>query len=248
MEEARKKMLILQARPDEVADFEYDAFLKYGGLAEEEVHRIRMEEAGIPSLDLAHYYAVVVGGGPFNTSDSEEKKSPEQKRLETDLTRLLHAIVERDFPYLGACYGFSALGRMCGGTVSKEAYGEGVGAVEIRLTEAGAADPLLEGIPSSFYAFAGHKEACQTMPEDAVLLASSAACPVHMFRMKQNVYATQFHPELDVPGLHKRIDVYKHHGYFPPEDADSLKAEAEKHAITVPMEILHRFVERYRAL
>ena len=38
------------------------------------------------------------------------------------------------------------------------------------------------------------------LPPTAVLLATSPRCPVQMFRVKQNLYATQFHPELDVRG------------------------------------------------
>jgi GMP synthase (glutamine-hydrolysing) len=242
-----KKFLILQARPDEVADFEFEAFLKYGGLKEEEVQRIRMEVAGIPGdINLDEYSAVIVGGGPFNVSDDEAKKSEEQVRLEKDLSKLLDEIIEKDIPYMGACYGFGALALKQNGEMSKEKYAEDVGALTIELTDEGKIDPLFEGLPEEFRVFAGHKEACDTLPDKAVLLGSSNTCPNHIFRMKKNVYATQFHPELDVLGIKKRIDVYKHHGYFAPEDAQRLKEMAEKESLSIPMEILHRFVEMYK--
>ena len=57
-------------------------------------------------------------------------------------------------------------------------------------------------------------------------LASSPACPVQAFRIGRNVYATQFHPELDIHGLCTRIDVYQHAGYFEPDQAESVKAMA----------------------
>ena len=79
-------------------------------------------------------------------------------------------------------------------------------------------------MPAEFDAFVGHKEACRVLPPSAVLLATSAACPVQMFRVKQNLYATQFHPELDLPGLLTRVRVYQHAGYFPPEELDELIA------------------------
>ena len=47
-----------------------------------------------------------------------------------------------------------------------------------------------------------------------------------MFRIKENLYATQFHPELDAEGLVTRIDIYRHAGYFPPESAEELMADA----------------------
>ncbi|MEO5993770.1 MAG: glutamine amidotransferase, partial [Arthrobacter sp.] len=77
------------------------------------------------------------------------------------------------------------------------------------------------------------------------LLASSAACPVHMFRIKTNLYATQFHPELDALGLVTRIDIYRHAGYFPPESAEVLMVEARRFTAREPMKILRNFVEQY---
>ena len=44
--------------------------------------------------------------------------------------------------------------------------------------------------------------------------------------------AVQFHPELDVPGIHTRIDIYKHAGYFLPETAEDLKALIADHPAT----------------
>jgi GMP synthase (glutamine-hydrolysing) len=78
-----------------------------------------------------------------------------------------------------------------------------------------------------------------------VLLASSAGCPVQAFRIGANVYATQFHPELDADGLCTRIDVYKHAGYFEPEQAGELKALARRSDVSHPPAILRQFVRRY---
>ena len=65
------------------------------------------------------------------------------------------------------------------------------------------------------------------------------------FRIGSHVYATQFHPELDVAGLCTRIDVYKHAGYFEPEQAGELKAQARNSNVTHPPAILRRFAQRY---
>jgi GMP synthase (glutamine-hydrolysing) len=69
---------------------------------------------------------------------------------------------------------------------------------------------------------------------------------VQAFRIRTNVYATQFHPELDVHGLCTRIEVYKHAGYFePPEAAESFKEMARASAVHEPPTILSAFVQRY---
>ncbi len=68
-----------------------------------------------------------------------------------------------------------------------------------------------------------------------------------MFRVKENIYATQFHPEADAEGFIVRINVYKHHGYFPSEDAEVLIQSVQCEDTPVPKEILRRFVDRYRS-
>jgi GMP synthase (glutamine-hydrolysing) len=240
-----KPFLILQLRPeDEASDDEFRAFLRYGHLTEDAVHRVRMETDGVPSITLSDYSGIIVGGGPYNVSDT--KKDTAQQRLEEELMRLLDDVVEQDFPYLGMCYGLGALCAHRGVRVSKEQYGEDVGALHIQLSDEGMKDPLLIGLPKTFTAFGGHKEACQSVPVDAVLLASSDTCPVQMIRVGHNVYATQFHTELDEEGIGVRFEIYKHHGYYDPEDIPTLKAEALTHTVTEPMKILERFVERYK--
>ena len=98
---------------------------------------------------------------------------------------------------------------------------------------------------AEFDAFVGHKEACSVLPPSAVLLASSAACPVQMFRVKRNLYATQFHPELDLPGLITRVRIYQHAGYFAPAELDAVLASLQPAVVTEPGRMLANFVARY---
>ena len=237
-------LLLASRAEDSAADDEYAAYLRYGGLEERELRRVRLEAAPLPDLDLAHYSGVIVGGSPFTSSDPPEQKSPVQHRVERELSGLLDVLVARDFPFLGACYGVGTLGTHQGAVIDRT-YGEPLGGVEFELTEAGLEDPVLKGMPGSFTAFTGHKEACTALPPHAVLLARSEACPVHMFRIRTNLYATQFHPELDVDGLVTRIDIYRNAGYFPPESAEDLMENARQFTVTEPMKVLRNFVDRY---
>ena len=240
-----KPFLLLASRAeDAAAEDEYEAYLRYCGLEPQQLRRIRMEAAPLPELELSEYSGVIVGGSPFTSSDPAGEKSDVQHRVEHELAGLLDRIVAQDFPFLGACYGVGTLGRHQGAVIDKT-YGEGLGGITIKLTSEGLADPLLRGLPETFTAFTGHKEACTVLPSHAVLLASSATCPVHMFRIKTNLYATQFHPELDARGLITRIDIYRHAGYFPPESAELLMEDARQFSATEPMKVLRNFVERY---
>ena len=240
-----KPFLLLATRAeDEAADAEYAAMLRAGGLDEPQLHRVRLEAAPLPPLDLDRYAGVLLGGGPFDSSDAEERKSPTQRRVEGELRGLLDELVARDFPFLGACYGVGTLGVHQGGVVDRT-YGEPISAVPITLTDEGCADPLLDGLPETFDAFVGHKEALRDVPPGAVLLASSPTCRVQMFRVRTNLYATQFHPELDVPGIVDRIRIYQHYGYYDPPAMDQIIDGVRGAVVTEPPRILANFVARY---
>lgn len=236
---------MLSTRAEDVAaEDEYAAFLKLTGLTADQLHRVRLEAAPLPPLNIDDYAGVFLGGGPFNSSDPPEIKSAVQHRVEAELRTLLDELVARDFPFLGACYGIGTLGVHQGGVVDRT-YSEPVSAVPISLTDAGLIDPILAGMPAEFEAFVGHKEACRVLPPTAVLLASSPGCPVQMFRVGRNMYATQFHPELDVPGIITRVNVYQHAGYFAPDEVPALTARLRAAVVTEPTRILANFVARY---
>jgi GMP synthase (glutamine-hydrolysing) len=240
----RPFLLLASRAEDEAADDEYAAFVRCTGLPAEQLHRVRMEAAPLPRIDLDDYAGVFVGGGPFNSSDPPETKSAVQRRVEAELGPLLNEIVARDFPFLGACYGIGTLGVHQGGTIDPM-YAEPIGAVRVSLTAAGLADPLVAGMPEEFDAFVGHKEACRVLPPTAVLLAGSPGCPVQMFRIKTNLYATQFHPELDRDGIITRVRVYQNFGYFPPDELADLIKRLSVAAVTEPPRMLGNFVDRY---
>jgi len=243
-----KPFLILQLRPEtEVADDEFEAILRKGGLGDDDVHRIRLDVEPLPAgLDLGHYAGVIVGGGPGCVSDAAEKKSPTEQRMEDAVFSLMPAITDRDLPFLGCCYGIGILAHHLGAEVNKARHSEPVGAVTCQITEDGWSDPLLEGLPESFRAFVGHKEAVQEQPQGCLHLLSSGPCPFQMIRYRQHVYATQFHPEADADVFELRIRYYKDKGYFPPDEADALITQCREEDVRMPERILKNFVEAYR--
>ncbi len=165
--------------------------------------------------------------------------------MEREITALLDDVVARDFPYFGACYGVGTLGAHEGALIDNT-YGEGIGVTRISLTDAGRTDPLLDGLPTEFDAYVGHKEAVHHLPPHATVLATGQACPVQMFRFGTNMYATQFHPELTKAGLLQRIEAYATFGYYDPSEGPTLVAAVEASHAPHPAQILRNFVDRYR--
>ena len=239
-----KPFLLLASRAeDAAAEDEYAAYLRYCGLEPDQLHRIRLEVGPLPELDLAAFSGVIVGGSPFTSSDPADRKSATQHRVERELAGLLDLIVGQDFPFLGACYGVGTLGTHQGAVIDRT-FGEPLGGVEIGLTDAGLVDPVTS-CPCCRTSTGSAPTCTRCSRWCRTCVASSPACPVQMFRIKQNLYATQFHPELDVEGLVTRIDIYRHAGYFPPESAEELMASARGFSATEPMTILKNFVARY---
>jgi len=243
-----KPFLILQARPeDEAADDEFGAILRKGGLDTDQTKRIRLDQADLPAdLSLDDYSGVIVGGGPGCVSDAPVDKTPTEAKIEAAVLGLMPAITARDFPFLGCCYGIGILGQHLGGSVGKQRYSEEVGTTTCTKHPDAARDDMLVGLPETFDAFVGHKEALQDLPPDCTHLLASPNCPYQMIRHGRNVYATQFHPEADSAGFEVRINIYRHKGYFAPEDAERLIVMCRAADVHAPELILKNFVQKYR--
>ncbi|MFV0253551.1 MAG: glutamine amidotransferase [Beutenbergiaceae bacterium] len=238
-----RPFLLLATRPeDDAADGEYASFLQFTGLAADQLVRFRLERDALGPIDLDDYSGIFLGGSPFNSG--EATKSDLQVRVEADLSRLLDLVVAQDFPFFGACYGVGTLGVYAGGVIDTT-YSEPVSAVDVEITAEGRQDPLLADLPDQFAAYVGHKEALSSLPPGAVLLATAASCPVQMFRLGQNMYATQFHPELDEAAIVTRIYAYANHGYFPPDTRDEVITAVRGAPVGHAHQLLAAFVRRY---
>lgn len=238
-----RPFLLISTRPeDDLAAEEFDAFQRFGGLQDGELVQVRLERESLPPFDPEAWSGVMLGGSPFDSSAPQESKSDLQLRVESELAALLDELVPIDFPFLGACYGVGTLAAHQGGTIDTT-FSEDAGAAAISVTPEGRDDPLLAGLPDEFRAFVGHHEACSALPAHATLLASGADCPVQMFRIGRNMYGTQFHPELDVPGFVARIERYQHAGYF--EDYEAVRAASLAEDVSHSHRVIANFVRTH---
>ena len=239
-----KPFLFLSARPEvEAVGPEYESVRRAMGVDAGLLEHVRLDVDPLGEIDLAldSYAGIVVGGSPFNVTTPEAGKHEVQRRVEADLTRLAERAVDADFPLMLTCYGIGVLTRLLGGEVGTT-FGEDAQAVEIRLTAEGVADPLVGALPERFDALVGHKEATERLPGDAVLLASSAGCPVQIYRVG-TVYATQFHPEVSTADFIARAQVYRHQGYFPASELREVGERLAAASVTEPQRMLRRFAE-----
>lgn len=235
--------LLLSTRPeDEAAQAEYDSFLSMMKLERDQLHHIRVEKAPLPPIDLKRYSGLILGGGPFNSTSTE--KSDLQMRVESELSALIRTIADRDYPLFAACYGIGLFGLALGGIVDRT-YGEAPGCITLRITEEGAADPILAGMPETFTSIVGHTEACSELPPNSTVLVTGQACPTQMYRVGTNLYVTQFHPELEVETFAQRLRIYRDNGYYPPNEYQRIVDEAIAADLTVDNRLLLNFRRRY---
>lgn len=143
---------------------------------------------GEPLPALADTTAVIVLGGAMGAND--DQRHPFLKPLKS----FIRKIVEQQLPYLGICLGGQLLAAACGGMAVSRRWEE-LGTLKVELTDEGKRDRLLSGVGATFATFQWHHDSFD-IPPNAVLLASSPACPHQAFRIGNCAWGTQFHPEV----------------------------------------------------
>ena len=129
---------------------------------------------------------VVFGGEQSARDDHTHPYLPALARLMADYTAM-------DRPVLGICLGSQLLARAFGADNHLGTAPE-FGWVDISLTEAGRADPVLSTVPERFPIFQWHSDTF-TLPTGAVHLAASPTAANQAFRIGRATYGTQFHFE-----------------------------------------------------
>ncbi len=154
-----------------------------------------------PSLN--GYQGLVVLGGPMSVDQTEE-----YPYLLTEV-RLIQQAIDHQIPILGICLGAQLIAKALGANVKRNGEKE-IGWYPVFLTEEGRHDPVLRHFEDKEHIFQWHDDTFE-IPANAVRIVCSPLCENQAYRYGENVYAFQFHLEVDEPMIERwlRVPVMK---------------------------------------
>ncbi len=167
-----------------------------GGVFDEAV------EAGGPTLErwsvpdggapdpASSYDAVMVFGGSMHPDQDDRFAWLEREE------DFLREVLDADVPVFGVCLGAQMLARAAGASVVPANAPE-IGWLEVSLTPAGEADPVLGVLQQEATVFQWHHYTFE-VPAGAVELARSEIC-TQAFRLAGPAWGIQFHAEVTLP-------------------------------------------------
>ena len=109
---------------------------------------------------------------------------------------LLADAIAREIPVFAICLGTQLLAEATGGKVARAKIVE-IGAKEIFPSAAASTDAIFNfdgPLPVTQW----HEDEVSILPPGAITLASSPACANQIYRVGNNSYGVQFHPEADL--------------------------------------------------
>ena len=109
---------------------------------------------------------------------------------------LLADAIARDVPVFAICLGTQLLAAAIGGKVTRAKIDE-IGAKEIFPSAAAATDSIFNFV-GPLPVTQWHEDEVSILPPGAITLASSPACESQIYRVGENSYGVQFHPEADL--------------------------------------------------
>jgi GMP synthase (glutamine-hydrolysing) len=155
---------------------------------------------------LSEVDAVIIGGsGDFSVYD------PRGAHWVRALVQCTAAVLERDIPLLGICFGHQILGTCLGETVVADSDTAEIGTCTYQLTEAGEKDNLFGILPKSFRAQAGHSDSVQRVPAGVTVMAINPRLQTQAFRVDGSrcSYSVQFHPDMSAKEARERYLAYR---------------------------------------
>jgi GMP synthase (glutamine-hydrolysing) len=150
------------------------------------LERWQVPDGGTPEPATSYEAVMVFGGSQHPDQDDRFEWLAREEEF-------LRDVLAAEVPVFGVCLGAQMLARAAGATVGPASAPE-IGWLDISVTPAGAADPVLGVLPPTATVFQWHHYTFE-VPPGGDELARSAICP-QAFRLPQPAWGIQFHAEV----------------------------------------------------
>lgn len=164
-----------------------------------------------PAELMKKYQGVILGGSGELYFDGEKDLADPARKMSYELVEKLRPLFvylfENDIPTLGICYGHQLLGAFAGAQVTCDRTQMKTKSHELKLMVDRHDYFLFSDLPESFHAHYGHKDSLDRVPEGSVLLMHGGdACKVSALQYKNNIFTTQFHPEITFEDVMRKMN------------------------------------------
>lgn len=165
---------------------------------------------GIFPADGQAFDGFLIGGSPSSVHD-------EDAWIERLMT-IIRAALAAGKPLAGACFGHQAIAKALGGVVAPNPGPFVLGTAETRVV---APAPWMDPVPS-FRLAAAHGEQVTVLPQGAEVVGVTPGCPAACYRIGNQVFATQYHPEMTPAFLTALVEEFAPH--FPADVGQAARA------------------------
>ena len=198
------KFLLLQARRqnDPIIINELNCFSRSLNIEKKYFTIKDLTRDNIKYSDIKKHDFIIIGG----SGDYSIAKGGFFMNQTMDIMKFIFDKSKRTF---GSCWGFQAMAKAIGGEVTNNLKLAELGTVELELTKKGQKDPIFGKMEKKFLCQMGHEDIVTKKPENSIILASSEKIEIEAFCFQNKpIYCTQFHPEIRVEDLKKRMRNY----------------------------------------
>ena len=134
---------------------------------------------------LDNFDGIIITGSPASANDKD--------LWIKELLSTVRCSINKKIPIFGSCFGHQVIAKALGSKIIKNPDGWSFGLVKTQVV---ADASWLEGLEKETLVYAAHVEQVKDLPTGAKLLFKTDGCDVAGFSIGNNVFTTQYHPEM----------------------------------------------------
>ncbi len=155
-----------------------------------------------PRPDPRGFDGLVISGSPSSLCRREDWMD--------EAAGMVRRAAEAGVPVLGVCFGHQLIAHAWGSAVTENPRGWEIGTCQVTLTDAGARDPLFDGLPRALTVNETHQDHVADLRPEIVRLAGNDQTPTQAIAIGEHVRGVQFHPEVNGQIVRAYIEKRRH--------------------------------------